>query len=472
MKYPLLAKALAIGTIVLLLILVLVRIDWLVSERRHFQQAAIGGVAASMAGEQVLLGPLIVRHCTEAWEVVVKDDKTTTTKTDSRRDVLVQVPAQLDVEGQARSQALTRGLFKVNTYGAKLTLNANWNSLAALQPRKTHNDSRIQCGPTHAMVAVTDARGVRQVSIRINDAPVRVQGGTLNSQWGQGLHTVLADAAAASSEVPLRLSVDMELAGTQRLSLVPAAEQTTFALQSDWPHPSFGGRFLPASREVSADGFAAKWAATAVSSTAATSVLAGASTCGGPQTSAHPCLDTFEVAFFDPVNPYTLTDRATKYALLFIVLTFAAVAMAEVLGGKRVHPVQYTLVGLALALFYLLLLSLSEHVAFASAYAVASAACVLLLGYYAGHMFKRVRAGVLFGAAVAGLYGLLWVLLQAEQTALAIGSVLLFAVLAAVMVATRKIDWYALFELKGGASNGVERPASLPAALADAAGEA
>jgi inner membrane protein len=184
-----------------------------------------------------------------------------------------------------------------------------------------------------------------------------------------------------------------------------------------------------------------------------------------------PCLDTFDVSFFDPVNPYSLTDRATKYALLFIVLTFAAVALTEVLGERRVHPIQYTLVGLALALFYLLLLSLSEHIPFASAYAVASAACVLLLAYYGAHMLGRARSGLFFGAGMAGLYGMLWVLLQAEQTALAIGSVLLFAVLAVVMVATRKMDWYALFER---AARVAKRPTSFqetrPAASAKGAG--
>jgi len=152
------------------------------------------------------------------------------------------------------------------------------------------------------------------------------------------------------------------------------------------------------------------------------------------------------VSFIDPINPYSMTDRATKYALLFIVLTFAAVALTEALAGRRVHPVQYTLVGLALALFYLLLLSLSEHLSFAAAYAAASSACVLLLSYYGAHMLGRWRAGVAFGAGIALLYGLLWTLLRIEQWALAIGAVALFSVLAAVMVLTRGIDWYAVSE--------------------------
>lgn len=152
------------------------------------------------------------------------------------------------------------------------------------------------------------------------------------------------------------------------------------------------------------------------------------------------------MAFIDPVNPYVLTDRATKYALLFIVLTFAGVALVEVLARRRVHPVQYALVGFALAIFYLLLLSLSEHVGFGPAYGVATTACVALLGFYAAHMLGSTRAGCVFGAGIAALYGLLWVLLRLEQTALLVGSGLLFCLLAAAMVATRKVDWYGMVD--------------------------
>ena len=258
---------------------------------------------------------------------------------------------------------------------------------------------------------------------------------------------------------PLRVTLTLDLVGTERLALVPAAEETSWTLASDWPHPSFGGRFLPTSRDIHAKGFSARWAVSSLASAAAGEVFRKGELCSaaGSVDTAYdearsaparpgPCLDTLEVAFIDPVNPYVLTDRATKYALLFIVLTFVSVVLVEVLAGKRVHPVQYTLVGLALAMFYLLLLSLSEHLAFGLAYALASAGCVLLLGFYAGHMLGHRGAGAGFGAGVATLYGALWVLLQREQTALVIGSLMLFAVLAGVMVLTRRVNWYELFE--------------------------
>ena len=171
------------------------------------------------------------------------------------------------------------------------------------------------------------------------------------------------------------------------------------------------------------------------------------------------CLDLMSVAFIDPVNPYVLSDRAIKYDLLFIVLTFIAVGLIEVLSGRRVHPVQYLLVGLALSLFFLLLLSLSEHLPFEAAYAAAASACAVLLGVYAAAMLGRWLSGVLFGLGIGLLYGLLYVLLQLEQNALVIGSVMLFAALATVMMLTRRIDWYALFaRLRMPAREAAETP--------------
>ena len=139
-----------------------------------------------------------------------------------------------------------------------------------------------------------------------------------------------------------------------------------------------------------------------------------------------------------------MSDRATKYGLLFIALTFVGVGAVEVMRRVRVHPIQYLLVGAALALFFLLLVSLSEHLPFDAAYLAASGACTLLLAFYGRFVLGGTRAGLAFGAAIGALYGVLYVLLQLEQRALLFGSLLLFAVLAAAMVATRRIDWYAL----------------------------
>ena len=162
-----------------------------------------------------------------------------------------------------------------------------------------------------------------------------------------------------------------------------------------------------------------------------------------------PASRCFGVAFVDPVSPYQLDHRATRYGLLFIVLTWVGVGLVEVLRRLRVHPMQYLLVGAALVTFFLLLVSLSEHLPFGPSYALAAGACTLLLAFYGSHVLGGRRAGLGLGIGVAALYGTLYLLLQREQTALLLGVILLFAVLAGVMAMTRHLDWYALSATAG-----------------------
>ena len=150
------------------------------------------------------------------------------------------------------------------------------------------------------------------------------------------------------------------------------------------------------------------------------------------------------MSFIDPVDQYLKSERAIKYALLFIVLTFAGFFLFEVLKSLAVHPVQYALVGVALAFFYLLLLSLSEHIGFALAYLLSASACVLLIGFYVGHVLRSAVHGLSFSAGLAALYGLLYGLLSAEDYALLMGSLLLFGLLGVFMVLTRRLDWYGM----------------------------
>jgi inner membrane protein len=465
MRFPLLAKAAAIGLIIVLLMGVLARIGGLVAERRMRQVTAMHSVAQSLSSAQTLVGPLLQRKCAETWHRIESEGGQRHTVPEKREFTLVSAPDLLAAESQASAEARYRGLFKVNGYAGTTSLKARWGGLATLQPRREHKDSRLQCEPVVVLLALSDPRGIRTARVAIDGAPAAVRPGTGHGSYPLGLNAALDDARSNRADEALEVSVQLDLVGTARLSLVPAARELTWSLHSDWPHPSFGGRFLPAARTVDASGFSARWSVSALASPAAVDVEQGQALCvvddrpaddeGDLTSYARPpmngtpskrCVDTIDVSFIDPVNPYSLTDRATKYALLFIVLTFAAVALTEALAGRRVHPVQYSLVGLALALFYLLLLGLSEHLSFRSAYAVASLGCVGLLGYYGRYMLGTWRAAAAFGAGIALLYGLLWLLLRMEQWSLAIGAVMLFAALSAVMVLTRRVDWYALAE--------------------------
>lgn len=434
-------KLIILAAVTLLLSIVLLRIGWLVDERQQRQAEAVASVEQAQAGAQVLLGPLLLRHCTEEWDTVSGEGKERRVGIDRREFMLSAVPAQLRVGGALNQEPRYRGLFKVNGYAGRLQFDAQWASLEALQPpRPEHAGGRLQCGEPRVMLATSDARGLRAAELLRGEERLAVKPGTSHPTYARGLHAALPGLAL---DAPLQLQLHLELAGTQSFALVPAAAATQLNLHSDWPHPSFGGRFLPSSREVGEQGFTAQWQLSELASTAAADVLRGEGIqgLGGKATSE---IDTLQFALIDPVNPYVMSDRAIKYGLMFILLTFVCVGLVELLSGRRVHPVQYLFVGLALSVFFLLLLSLSEHLSFGLSYGLAAAAAVLLLGHYGAAMLGDWRRGAGFGAAIAGLYAALYALLNLEQAALVIGALLLFALLAAVMSLTRRFDWYAL----------------------------
>nr|WP_297351536.1 cell envelope integrity protein CreD [uncultured Caldimonas sp.] len=462
MRNILLGKASAVLAIVLLLLLGLGYIDDLVDERHQRQQEAQWSVEQGQAGRQTLLGPVLHASCTEEWDTLVGEGATRKQVTSKREFMLAAVPADLTVTADAALEARYRGLFKVNSYAAKTRLQARWPNLADLQTQPQQPGGRLQCGAPVLMVALSDARGIRVAQVQVDGQRLDVKSGTRHASYERGFHAVLP--ATQDATAPVTAEVTLEVIGTAELSLAPVAHTTQVELKSDWPHPSFGGRFLPATREIRPDGFAASWRLSSLATTAAADFLRGLPLCASSATASFEsaarsgdngtgCIEAFGVSFFDPVNPYVLGDRATKYGVLFIVLTFVAVAMVELLKRRRVHPVQYLLVGCALVLFFLMLVSLSEHLPFGVAYAGASAACALLLAYYASHMLGGWGAGLGFGAGVGTLYGALYLLLQMEQTALVMGSLLLFAVLALIMIVTRRLDWY-------GLSTSMARPAA------------
>jgi inner membrane protein len=443
MKFPMLGKTVAIGAVTVGLIVALQIVSGIVGERQGRLAEAHDNVAASLATAQTLTGPVLHRQCTESRDVVKTEDKVRTVSTETRSFSVLVPPHRLAVDGGVTMEPRHRGLFRVNGYLARATLTAHWPSLDALRPAPERTGGRVQCEAPVMFVGVADARGIRSARVSIDGQEAAVAPGTTHGSHARGFHSVLSAAQQRPGDASLQAVVRLDLVGTDALSFAPVGDNTEVRLAADWPHPSFGGRFLPNERELSDSAFSARWALSALATSAQQALREGAAPCGERRGNAE-CIETFGVSFIDPVSPSVLSDRATKYGLLFIVLTFVAVGLVEVLRQLRVHPVQYGLVGCALVVFFLLLVSLTEHLPFAVAYAAASAACTLLLAFYGRYVLGGWRAGALFGAGIGLLYGMLYVLLQLEQMSLVLGSVMLFAVLAAVMVVTRKLDWYAL----------------------------
>ena len=474
MRFPLLSKSVALGAVVAGLLIALGSVRGVVEERQERRDEAEQNVADSLAASQVLMGPVLVRRCTETWPVEQREGTVLKVLTE-RRDVrLVQAPQTLRIDSGARMAPRYRGLFKVNGYEMTGKIDAQWADLSSLKAVPEHPGGQMACDAPVVSMVLGDARGIRTVRVSAQGQPLAVSPGSANPAQRKGFHAQVPEAMW-SAPGPLRVSLALELAGTQSLAFAPVADSTEVTLKSEWPHPSFGGRFLPAEREVGSQGFQAAWRMTSLATTAQQELIKGAPLCpvgvaapsrdddvpaaGQPSTG---CIETFNVSFMDPVNPYVLSDRASKYGVLFIALTFLGVILVEVLNRLRVHPIQYLLVGSALIVFFLLLVSLSEHLPFAVAYTAASSACTGLLMFYGSHVLGGWRRGLVFGAALALLYGTLYLLLQMEQTSLVLGSVMLFTVLAAIMVVTRRLDWYALIEgVRGAADAG--RPVSTTA---------
>ena len=448
---PTFAKLAILAVVTLLLCYVLAEIGGLARERQFRQRDAAENVEKSFAGPQSLSGPVLARSCRETWTVTGPDKKPVT---ETRDFWLHAAPGTLAVKGSISPEIRHRGLFKVNTYASQLAMQAHWPQLAALVPRPEHPNGQLACEPVVAFIALSDPRGIRAAEALASGEPTAVAPGGHLPDYGAGLHAVLP---GLKLDAPLALTVKLTLVGSRKLGLVPTAENTTVSLQSSWPHPSFFGQFLPTRHQIGVSGFTADWQVSSLASTAVADIKAGRplpfleddSNASLPYTpsarpAAKPGLDVLAVELIDPVNPYVMSDRAIKYGLVFIALTFVTVGLTELLTDRRVHPVQYLLVGLALSLFFLLLLSLSEHLTFWVAYLIASTAAAGTLAPYASAILGSWRRGAAFGAGIALLYGALYVLLSREQTALVIGAVLLFAVLATVMTLTRRLDWYRL----------------------------
>ncbi|RRD64651.1 cell envelope integrity protein CreD [Comamonadaceae bacterium OH2310_COT-174] len=446
MQYRLATKIFIIGALVIVLQMALMMIYGQVQDRQRLHRSVQNDIAQSAAGAETLIGPVLLIEYQEEFEEQVHDAQTGQTSTQLRqRQQRHLLPAQqLDWQGQAEVQTRHRGIYHANLFQSSWKLNGQFTLPAWLgqQPQ-----GRILSAQAYLVLGVSDQRGIT------NNPLLHIDGRELPFQVGS--REVLATPAIHASLGELDLSrahslpftLALQLMGSQHLSIAPTAELTNVHLQSSWPHPSFQGRFLPNTREVRSDGYSASWQISHLARDFEQTLKAGkavASTSGRYGHDSAAQAEVLGVSFIDPVNIYVQAERAVKYGLLFIVLTFAAFFLIETTRRIAIHPLQYLLVGLALSIFFLLLVALSEHLPFWLSYGIAALACVCLITLYLGAVLRNRLHGLAFGAGITALYGILYGILRSEDNALLMGSVLLFVALAALMLGTRHIDWYSL----------------------------
>jgi inner membrane protein len=430
----------AIALLILLLLIPLLMINGIIQDRQQLRDGVLEDIARSSSFSQQLSGPLMVvpyRKVVRTWKL---NEKTNQRYQDigEERGRLYFLPERFELDGQIQTELRSRGIYEARLFHAQNHISGHFSVPAQLGIKEDFAD--YQFDQPFLAVGISDIRGIENaLKLDLNGQTLDFVPGSQVGWLGEGVHVTLP-ALDTKQVTTLAFGFDLRLQGTGQLQILPVGKTSKVSLSANWPHPSFIGNYLPAQREVTDQGFTASWQ-TSFFSTNLQEALSSCVSGGGCEAYSGR---SFGVSFVDPVDQYLKSDRAIKYALLFIVLTFAGFFLFEVLKSLAVHPVQYALVGVALAFFYLLLLSLSEHIGFALAYLLSSAGCVLLIGFYVCHVLRSVRHGLSFSAGLAALYGLLYGLLSAEDYALLMGSLLLFGLLGVFMVLTRKLDWYGI----------------------------
>ena len=453
MNKPLIFRILMIGGVILLLWVALQMVLGIVRERGSYRDEAERSIWQSYAGPQTLTGPIIVVPYKEVIAVPPSAEQASsqssnpapvrfapaTTYREEMHNLLV-FPENLQVRTVVTPSERYRGIHKTIVYETASELSG---TIELPDPKSTAdltestNHVRFELGQPYVVVGVTDMRGlVSDPVIQVGGTSLPMVQGTRLSSLPQGLNARIDASGMAGKPAAARIvpfSMKLTVLGAQSMAITPVAGLNQFSMQSPWPHPSFDGDFLPRQRTVSTDGFRADWSITSFN-TRVSDQLA----------SARPVseLQSASVTLMEPVNIYVQAERAVKYGLLFVLLTFAGLYLFELVKTLRIHPIQYLLAGLALAMFFLLLVSLSEHVTFVVAYLVASAACIGLLGFYLTFVLRSWQRGLGFATLLTVLYGALYGLLVSEDNALVLGTALLFVTLVVIMAVTRKVDWY------------------------------
>ena len=408
----------------ILLLIPLSNLRDLVGERRGLRAAAASSIATGWGGRQTLLGPILVLALDCPWT----DEKG---RTGLAQQIATRLPAKLAVDGDLTTEVRRRGLHAVPVYRARLRTTFEFGPPSAALLAGQCAGARLRAASV--VLAVSDPRGIDRISpLAMATSQIAWLPGTpLSGPWQQGVQAPIPTALLAEGSAPLALAADIDLRGSDRFALLPAGGETTVKLHGDWPSPSFDGAFLPASSAVGTGGFDAAWTVSELARPLPSIFN------GDPPVELQAA--AFGLTWFQPADSYLMTERSLKYGFLFVLLTFLTFFFFESTGERRLQPLQYGLIGGALCIFYLLLLSLSERAGFATAYLAAATATTLQIALYARALLGHARRATVLGAILTALYSGLFLLIGLEETALLVGSVALFVLLTLAMWLTRGV---------------------------------
>lgn len=424
-------KIFAIFFIALMLLIPTAMIESLIGERENTQTEAIREVSSKWAEAQTISGPFVsIPYYRYVKEEAKKD---VPEKIIQIKEYINILPTQLKINGAIKPEKRERGIYEIVVYNSKINLNGSFDSFDL--STMDIDPKNILFDKAELIVGITDLRGIeKQVALKWNANQYNFNSGVSSTDVvSSGINALISIDAA--NKTAYNFSIDLDLKGSQLIYFTPIGKVTDVNLNSAWENPSFNGAFLPDSREISAKGFKANWNVLHLNR-------------NYPQiwvTNQYKIDDSsFGVDLLLPVDNYQKSYRAIKYAILFIGFTFLTFFFIEVLNKKFIHPVQYILVGISLIIFYTLLLSISEHLAFNFAFIIAAIATLSLISLYVHAILKNKNLTLLISGILFMIYSFIFIIIQLQDYALLIGSIGIFIILSLVMYFSRKIDWYNL----------------------------
>ena len=425
-----------VAILALVLLIPLKMVESVVGERYQTYQEVVADIAGSWSGDQLLSGPILIVPFSERIErrdeVITADgEKEVVQRWETCRRLAAILPDVLTLDGELVPETRRRGIYRVQVYTADVVESGSFRNPRAAVEALSAADRLEGIDWSNAVVGfgLSDPRGIVAADGGEFDGRVLQlrPGTTLAEMLPRGFHAAVGETASDGLEVRLPLTIR----GSGSIRFLPLGEATRAALRSAWPHPSFIGGVLPVERTVDADGFSAEWTISLLNRSFPQAFLTGSAV----------AIDEIEagVRLFEPVALYDLVTRAVKYGLLFVALTFLTLGLIELVMGVRLSLVQYLLIGVALALFFLILIALAEHIGFATAYVLAAATVVALNTLYCAAILRRRATAALVGGVLTAIYGVLYTILKAEDFALLGGTVLLIIALSVTMFLTRRI---------------------------------
>jgi inner membrane protein len=428
-----------IGLLVLLLLIPLVMVRSALSERLTRRSEAVANITAGWARAQTVSGPVLSVPYRIHLPPARPGDPASPPQTVTGYASFL--PESLEIRSALEPSVLHRGIYRAVVYRADLEIEAQFAPVRFDEWKTDPAD--VLWEDAFISLGVTDLRGIREtVRLSWEQQPVTMQPGTRMEGLAAGLHARLTNGVlTGTTTTGATCRVRLGLNGSPGIRFVPMGRQTRVTVKCAWPDPSFAGGFLPVERSVTSRGFEASWQVAGYARSWPQQWRSPDTP--KPLTAAEVASAGFGVDLIEPLDAYRYVERSVKYGVLFIVLVFTAFFLFEILAPLKVHPFQYLLVGLALVLFYLALLALSEFIAFGAAYLLGSAASTVLVTLYGLAALQRAARALVVAAELGVTYGFLYVVLRLQDYALLVGTAGLMLALGLVMYLTRNIDWYA-----------------------------